>query len=285
MKTNMYSISKKAAFAAAIAMLFSFTVRAQFITPSPDNPQTQGGEEVRTGSVITYDLSGNHNPGEQYRWAVIGGEITDSNNGDVGTPSGDSSIVEFTANTFEIEVTWDEDLTATPIGSFGGEIMVQKRTGTGACPSQMQILPVTQWNNPTAQIDAADADFDICSGDAVGGNITIDLTGAPDNGGGDGFVVTYDVSATNLEDAAGNPITEGTGLTAVGNGSTIDISLPSELINTDAINDAEYTITLTAMHDDFQGPGSVINKTEFTITVHPTVVTGPIQSSSQLTRR
>src|SRR6056297_1935588 len=238
MKTNMYSISKKAAFAAAIAMLFSVTVHAQFITPSPDNPETQGGEEVRTGSVITYDLNLNHNPDEQYRWAVIGGEITDSNNGAAVTSSGDSSIVEFTANTFEIEVTWDEDLTSTPIGSFNGEIMVQKRTGTGACPSQMQILPVTQWNNPTAQIDAADADFDICSGDAVGGDITIDLTGAPDNGGGDGFEVTYDLSATNLEDAAGIPITEGTGLTAVGNGSTIDISLPSELINTDPVNDA-----------------------------------------------
>lgn len=275
MKTRKHSFWKEALLALMFCFVFPVFLLAQFETPTPDSPNTQAGEEVRSMSAIDYDLSATHVAGEEYRWVVRGGTITA---GGAVTSSGDSSIIEWTANAFAITVDWDTDISATPIGSAPGEIIVQKRSGNG-CPSQLQILPLTMWNDPTANL--LDADFAICSGSAVGGSITIDLTGAPDPVA-DGFQVTYDVTATNLTDLGGSPL-DAVGSTVVSNGSSVTIPLPDGLINTTLAN-ATFTITLTDMHDDFTGNGALLDDT-FTITVYPTPVTGDINSSSSLVRR
>jgi len=279
----------KAVFTAMLTLFLFGAVNAQFETPNPVAALTpQLLEEVRTDSSITYSLVANHIADEQYRWAVIGGTITGTNNGATvtteGTGAADSSVVEFSANTYEITVTWDADLSSTPIGSFAGEIWVQKKS-VDACPSQLQMLPVTQWNMATAEIDAGSADFEICSGDAVGGTITLNLTGAPDDGAGNGFQVTYDITSNgNLTDLGGGSI-GATGQTTVSNTATATIPLPDGLISSNTTGDETFEIVLTAMHDDFDGDGLLVNKTTFEITVHPTVETGPIVSGRSLSRR
>jgi len=277
MKTKKY-FSKNVVMTVAVAFAFTGLVSAQFMTPNPSSPNTQTMEEVRTGSTVTYNVNADHVAGQEYRWAVVGGTI---NNG-AAVVIGDSSVVNWTADLSSISVTWDEDLTATPVGSFDGTIIVQKRTGA-ACPSQLQAVPVRLWNNATANIDAANTDFDICSGEAVGGSITINLTGAPDPVA-DGFEVVYDVTATNLTDLGGTAL-DASGVSAVTNGATLTVTLPDGLVSSDVVNDAQFVITLTSVHDDFTGNGTLGAHSTFTITVHPTVVTGPIVSSSQLTRR
>jgi hypothetical protein len=278
MKTKKYSIAKKALLAAAFSFVFSAFLLGQFETPNPDSPNTQTGEEIRssaTGFSIDYDIFANHVAGEQYRWVVRGGTITA---GGTVTTDGDSSIVEWTTDAHTITVSWDTDLSSTPIGSAIGEVIVQKRTGNG-CPSQLQILPITMWNPATA--DLQDADIAICSGEPVGGSVTIDLTGAPDPSA-DGFEVTYNVTATGLTDLGGNPL-DATGSTVTSNGPTVTIPLPDGLINGTSA-DATYTITLTSMHDDFTGTGTLGDDT-YQIVVHPTPETGEINSSSSLVRR
>ncbi|MFZ5939989.1 MAG: hypothetical protein ACOYXB_05400 [Bacteroidota bacterium] len=277
MKTKKY-FSLNALMTVVISLAFAVTVNAQFMTPNPASPNTQAMEEVRTGQTITYNVNADHVAGQLYRWAVVGGTINHAS----AVVSGDSSIVNWTANLSSITVTWDEDLTATPIGSYDGRVVVQKRTLDG-CPSQLQATPVRLWNDPTAEIAAANTDFAICSGDAVGGTITINFTGAPDPVA-DGFEVVYDIAATNLTDLGGNPVAA-SGVSALTNGSSLTINLPDGLISTDIVNDAQFVITLSSMHDDFTGAGTLGAHSTFTITVHPTVVTGPIVSSSSLTRR
>jgi hypothetical protein len=277
MKTKKYSILKKAVLAAVCSLVFYGSLNAQFETPNPDSPNTQVGEEVRStavGNSVTYDLSANHVVGEEYRWAVRGGTITTAGAG----TSGDSSIINWTTDLDAITVSWDTDLSSTPIGSAIGEIIVQKRSAS-SCPSQLQILPITMWNPATA--DLTTADFEICSGEAVGGTININLTGAPDPVA-DGFEVTYNITATNLTDLGGNAL-DVVGSTTLSNTNTASIALPDGLVN-GTLADATFTITLTAMHDDFQGIGT-LGDLEFNIIVHPTPVTGPINSSSSLIRR
>ena len=259
-----------------VAFLFSAFLNAQFETPNPSTPGAQTAEEVRTGSTITYDLTANHTAGEQYRWAVRGGTITA---GGTVTTSGDSSIVEWTVDANIITVNWDTDLSAAPVGSAPGEIIVQKRSGS-SCPSQLQVLDITEWNNPTATL--ADPTLTICSGEAVGGNITIDLTGTP--GDNVGLVVTYNVTATGLTDLGGNSL-NATGSTVVSNTDQVTIALPDGLVNpTGAAID--YVVTLTAMIDDFTTPdGSILGDGTYTITVDPVPVTGDINSSTSLLRR
>ena len=279
MKTKKYSISKKALMAAVFSFVFSAFLFGQFETPTPDASNTQSGEEVRssaTGFSIDYDIFADHVGGEEYRWAVVGGTITA---GGTVTPSGDTSIVEWTANAYEITVNWDTDLSLDSIGSVAGEIIVQKRTGNG-CPSQLQILPITMWNPATAGV--VDDSIEICSGELVGGSVTIGLTGAPDPVA-DGFEVTYDITATDLTDIGGNSL-DASGSTVVSNTSTVSIPLPDGLIN-GSTSVAYYTITLTGMHDDFTGSGTIVGDGTYTIVVHPTPDTGEIQSSSSLTRR
>ncbi len=273
----------------AVAGFFMFaSLHAQWNTTSQTTTNTQTMEEVRNGSTITYDLSADHNTDDAYRWAVIGGTITSTINGATISSSGDSSIVEFSANTYQITVQWDADLSTIPVGSFDGQILIQKKSATGSCPSQFQNLPVRQWNNATAEIDAGNADFEICSGDAVGGTITLNVTGAPDDGSGtltgNGFDVVYDISATGLTDLGGTSL-DATGLSATGNTASLTIDLPDGLINASSTADATFTITLQSMQDAFDDGGSIVNKTTFTITVHPTVTTGDIVSGSSLSRR
>jgi hypothetical protein len=275
MKTKKYSILKKAVAAAMFSIAFTTILNAQFLNPTVAN--TQAGEEVRSivsGSTVTYDLTLNHVTGEEYRWAVRGGNITTAGS----SPSGDSLIINWTTDLDAITVDWNQDLSATPIGSALGEIIVQKRNA-GGCYGQIQVLPITMWNPATA--DLVDADIEVCSGDAIGDSITINLTGAPDSAA-DGFEVTYDIVATDLTDLGSNSL-DATGSVAVSNTNTVTIALPDGLVNAQTA-DRTFTITLTAMHDDFQGNGTLIDS-EYIITVHPTPTTGTINSSSSLTRR
>jgi hypothetical protein len=129
-----------------------------------------------------------------------------------------------------------------------------------------------------ATVDAA-----YCSGAAIGGSVTIDLTGAPD-GVADGFAVDYTITAPDLEEADGTSWDGVTG-TAISNSSTAAIALPSELVDVSAgQTGGTFTITLTRMNDDFTGDGSIVDDT-FVITVYATPDTGEINSSSSLTRR
>jgi hypothetical protein len=275
MKTKKSTISMKTMAIMIVAMTFTALLNAQFEIPNPNTPGSQTAEEVRATSSVDYDITADWVAGEQIRWAVRGGTITA---GGVVTTSGDTSIVEFTVDATTITVNWDTDITATPIGSAAGEIFVQKRTGSG-CPSQLQELDITMWNNASA--DLTDADISICSGTSLGGTLTIDLTGAPDPVA-DGFVVTYNVVATGLTDLGANAL-DATGSTVTSNGPTVTIALPDGLVNTTGAN-ATYTVTLTAMYDDFSGNGTLVDS-EYVVTVNPVPVTGDINSSSSLTRR
>ena len=277
MKTKKYSIAMKIMVTMTVAFMFTEFLNAQFVIPNPNTPGSQTAEEVRTGSSITYDLTGNHTAGEQYRWAVRGGTITA---GGTVTVSGDSSIVEWTVDANTITVNWDVDLSSLPVGSAPGEIIVQKRSGAG-CPSQLQVLNITEWNNPSATL--TDAALSNGSGEAVGGSITIDLTGAPDPAA-DGFVVTYNVTATGLTDLGGNPL-DATGSTVVSNTNQVTIALPDGLVNPTAAP-IDFVITLTSMTDDFTTPtGTILGDGTYTITVNPVPTTGNINSASSLTRR
>lgn len=275
MKTKKSSISMRTMATMIVAMMFTALLNAQFETPNPNTPGSQTAEEVRATSSVDYDISTLAVPGEEIRWAVRGGTITA---GGVVTTSGDTSIVEWTVDADIITVNWDTDITATPIGSAPGEIFVQKRTGSG-CPSQLQELDITMWNNASA--DLTDGDITICSGTSLGGTLTIDLTGAPDPVA-DGFVVTYNVVATGLTDLGANAL-DATGSTVTSNGPTVTIPLPDGLVNTTGAN-ATYTVTLTSMYDDFTGNGTLVDS-EYVVTVNPVPVTGDINSSSSLTRR
>lgn len=274
MKTKKYSVPMKVLAALVFAFVFSAFLNAQFVPPSPSS-NTQAAEEVRATSTVTYDLSLNHTPGEEYRWAVRGGTITG------GAPSGDSSILGWTANLDLITVTWNTDITATPIGSAPGEIIVQKRSGTN-CPSQLQVLDITMWNPATANLDLTGLVTEMCSGDGLGGNVAVDLTGAPSTTT-DGFEVTYSISAPNITDLL-NASVDVTDAVVPDNDELAQIPLPAGLINTTGA-DATFTLTMTAMHDDFDGNGTLGLTTTYAITVHPTPTTGVINSGSSLSRR
>jgi hypothetical protein len=282
MKTKKYSISMKAL--AALVFTFAFTVllNAQFVTPAPGSNANVSPEEVRATSTISYDLNLNHTPGDSYRWVVRGGTIDDAGGTLTVTPSGDSSIVEFLADLVSINVNWDTDITATPIGSALGEIIVQKTVG-GACASELQTLGITMWNPATANLDLTGLTIEMCSGETLGGNLPVDLTGAPDLVA-DGFDVTYTVVATGgLTDLLGVAL-DGTGTTIQDNDELAQIALPAGIVNPTGA-DQTLTITITAMLVDFDEGGTIGATDTYLITVHPTPSTGEINSSSSLTRR
>jgi hypothetical protein len=280
MKTKKFVVSMKAVLAAVMFLSFSFALNAQFQTPDPNSPVTQGPiEEVRTGATITYDVDDNHTAGERYRWEVTGGTITTATG---GTISGGGTIVEFADDVHTIVVEWDQ-APATATGSVSAQVQVQKQNSFG-CYSQIQTLPVTVWNEATAVITTASES--ICSG--AGPTITdvpVALTGAPD-GTVQGFAVDYSftipVNLTAL-DGLGNPVaTTGTVNT---DGSSVDIPLPATLIN-DTGGDLDFVVSLTRMNDDFTGDGDISGSGTYTITVHPVPETGDIQSDpAPLTRR
>jgi hypothetical protein len=275
MKTIKNSISMKALLSFVFAIAFSVFANGQFLTPDPDAPVTQTPtEEVRTGSVVTYDLTTDHIAGEQYRWAVTGGSITEID----GTATGGVAVVDFTVDAHTITVDWNQ-APATAIASVAGQIQVQK-LNAGGCPSQVQTLPINVWNEATATITGGSEDF--CSGGSPStASISVALTGAPD-GTVDGFAVDYGFSipaGISALDGAGDPV-NATGTVTTDN-SSVNIALPATLINT-TNGDLDFVVSLDRMNDDFAGNGTVSGT--YTITVHPVPVTGDIQSTSSLTR-
>jgi hypothetical protein len=283
MKTKKYSNSMKALTAVVFTFLFSAFLNAQFVAPAPGSNTNAVAEEVRATSTVSYDLSAGHTAGDTYRWVVVGGTIDDNGGALTVDTDGDSSIVEFTLDLESIDVLWDTDITGTPIGSAPGEIYVQKREG-GTCASELQILDITMWNPATANLDLTGLVTELCSGESLGGNLPVNLTGAPDPVVGNfGFDVTYTVTATGgLTDLGLTPL-NGTGTTIQDNDALAEIALPAGILNPTGA-DQTLTITLTAMNDNFVGPGTIGAITTYQITVHPTPDTGEINSSSSLTR-
>ena len=265
MKTN--SVLRTLAIA-VFTVIFSNSLVAQFIG-STTNDQTPIVEE-RKGGTTTYSLPVGSPATDDYTWAVTGDVVSISpapNSGD-GSAS-DPYVINWTTGLTSIQVRWAAD--DSTITSVDGNVSVQQRlpSGTIVCPSQIQSWYVVLWSEATATI--ATADFEVCSGDAVGGSITVNFTGAPN------FDFTYTI--TDVEGVV-TTVNE-TDIT----GGSFTIDLPANLVNTSATSsDQTYVITLTQMNDDFTGNGALLNDT-FTITVHPTVVTGPISSSRPLERR
>jgi hypothetical protein len=278
MITKKYSNSMKALTALVFTFVLSAFLNAQFVAPSPASNTNASAEEVRATSSVAYDLVANHTLGDTYRWVVVGGTITTETDVD-----GDSSIVEWAANISSIVVDWDTDITLTPIGSAPGEIYVQKRAG-GTCASELQVLDITMWNPATANLDLGGLVTEMCSGESLGGNLPVNLTGAPDPVVTNfGFDVTYTVTATGgLTDLGGFAL-DATGTTIQDNDALAEIALPDGIINPTPA-DQTLTITLTAMQDDFDTAGAIGATTTYQITVHPIPSTGEIISSSSLTR-
>jgi hypothetical protein len=276
MKTKKYSNSMKALTAVVFTFVFSAFLNAQFVAPSPASNTNASAEEVRATSSVAYDLVANHTLGDTYRWVVVGGTITTETDFD-----GDSSIVEWAPNISSIVVDWDTDITGTPIGSAPGEIYVQKRAG-GTCASELQVLNITMWNPATANLDLTGLVTEMCSGESLGGNVSINLTGAPDPGA-DGFDVTYTVVATGGLTDLGGTLLNGTGTTIQDNDALAEIALPAGILNTSGA-DQTLNITLTTMNDVFTDGGAIGAIDTYHITVHPIPSTGEIISSSSLTR-
>jgi len=285
MKTKKYSIVMKAAFAVMISVLFSNVALAQFVAAGT-NTQLPVSEE-RKGGTSTYTASGTHAAGDEFTWEVwadtppaaitSGGlDIISSGNG----ISGDPYIINWTADLSAIDVQWAADA-APGITNTNGNVSVQKRlpAASGSCPSPIQSWDIDFWSAATASISDVDAEY--CSGDAIGGFITINLTGAPD-GTVDGFAVDYSIAAANLVDGSSTSWDGNTG-TVTSDGATVTIPMPDLLTNL-TTSDATFTVTLTRMNDDFTGDGTLADDT-FVITVHATPDTGTITSTGSLTRR
>lgn len=271
MKTKKYSSSKVAIMALVLSFVFSAFVSAQFVPPTATNAQT--AEEMRVNASTTYTLNG-HTAGETYRWAVVGGTITEET-----TTVGDSSIYEGALNV--INVTWDQDLPAVGITSTTGVMVVQKYNVAG-CPSELQVLDVTKWNQATGNMNLTGLTPGVCSGDPLGFTVPVNVTGAPSLTSG-GFEVAYtytDVSG-NLRDGLGLALTAGG--TATGNTAIVGIPLPAGIINTGTA-DATLTVTMTSMVDAFDDGGSLGATTTYDLIVYATPSTGDIQSGTSLNR-
>ena len=262
MKTN--SVLRTLAIA-LFAVIFSNSVLAQFVGTTVNN-QTPIVEE-RKGGTTTYSVPGPIT--NEYSWQVEGAvSVTPAPSGGTGAV-GDPFVIDFASGVNSIQVVWPAD--DNTITFLEGNEAVQERLPSGAitCPSALQSWDVNLWSAATASI--ATAGFGVCSGDAIGGDITIEFTGAPN------FAYTYTI--TNLDGSVTSP-PQVTGITE----ASTTIALPTNLVNTSPTDDQYYIITLTQMNDGFTGDGALGTST-FTITVHPTVVTGPIFSDRALTRR
>lgn len=262
MKTNSVF---RALLITLFAVIFSNTVVAQFVG-SIINNQIPIVEE-RKGGTTTYSVPG---PGtHDYSWQISGAvSVTPAPSSGTGT-SANPFVINFTNGLNSIQVEWPAD--DNSINFLEGNVAVQQRvpSGTVVCPSAIQSWDVNLWSAATASITTAS--FDVCSGDAIGGNITVAFTGAPN------FSYTYTIK--ELDGTVSAPVVE-SGISA----SSATIALPANLVNTSTTDDQTYVITLTQMNDSFQGDGALLTSV-FTITVHPTVVTGPISSNRGLTRR
>lgn len=242
---------------------------AQFL---PGTVNTSANVDVRKGDTISYSVASL--PGEVFRWALTGGTIIFP--AGAGTVA-DSSVIEFAAglNVDSIRVVWDAD--DSTILSRAASIRVQK-LAAGSCPSTGQLQPVTQWSHATASLDTTGVSNSLCSGDVLGGALTVRLTGAPD------FDISYTIVATGLTDGSGGSL-DAVVPNATTAGGTYSIPLPAEIVNVSTTLTRTFVVTLTAMNDDFLGAGSLIATTQYTITVYPTVDTGEISTSHRLNRR
>ncbi len=273
MKTKKYSNLMKIVLAFGLMFLISGMAFSQTI-------------EERKGGTSTYSVAASAAT-DEYTWtieAAVAPTIVPVPSSGTGTP-GDPFIIDWTANLTSIAVTWAAD-GAPDIASTPGVVTVQKRTTVGAtCPSLEQILDIAFWSQPSAIIDAVTSpDLIVCSTDAIGGSVTIDLTGAPD-AVADGFDLVYDVAVSDpLLTVSGPNGGTGTDLVVNSNAATVTIPLPDALVNTDVVP-RNYTITLKTIQDDFDDIPVVVALQVFTITVNPTPVTGPIGSTGTLTRR
>jgi len=294
MKTKKYSLMMKAAFAVMISILFSNVALAQFDLTAGTTVQAPISEE-RTGGASTYTASGTHAAGDRFTWEVWGDTppvaITSGGVDIISSGAGTSAspyVINITVDLSSIDVQWDTD--ATGITSTGGNVSVQKFLPVAAsgCASPIQSWNINFWSNPDAAVDASETDLIVCSGEAIGGSITINLEGAPDNGGGTGgFELTYDVAVSSGDlsvSGPNGPVGVGQIETELTNGS-LEITLPDALLNTGTTAQT-YTITLDTMQDDFtQAAVAVSTAQVFTITVNPTPDTGTITSTGALTRR
>ena len=270
MKTKKYSLMMKAVMALAIMFFVSGVVFSQTI-------------EERKGATSTYSVAAGA-PTDEFTWtieAAVAPVVVPAPNSGTGA-AGDPFIINYTANLTSIQVTWDGG--TADIASTAGVVTVQKRIG--ACESILQTMDIDFWSNPTAVIDPAEVDQNVCSTDPIGGSITIDLTGAPDAGqsGTDGFDVAYNVAVSDpalTVTGPNGPV--GAGL-VTSDGATVTIPLPDALVNTDAAAQT-YTITLSTVQDDFNDPAVAIVGEVYTITVNPIPTTGIISSTGTLTRR
>jgi hypothetical protein len=267
MRTRKISVMSKMLVFAFIAILSWSKVSAQFIG-STVIPQT--AIEERKGGLSTYTVPGP--AGDEYSWQVVGGAGTttvpaaSSGSGTIADPW----VVPFAVGLQSIQVQWPAD--NNNITSVAGNVSTQRKVThtTVTCPSLIQSLDIAFWSQATIAI--TNADYEICSGDATLGDITVQFTGAPN--------FDYQYTVTDLDGTTGAPIAV-TG----GTGSTQNISIPANLINTSSpAADQTYVVTLTQMNDSFTLNGTITDAT-FTITVHPSVSTGTITSNKTLTRR
>lgn len=252
--------------------LMTNQIKSQFIGTEVDSSQTI--YEVRKGSICEYNLSSDASPGEEFRWEVTGGEIITPGAIGEGTID-DPSIMEFKADMHTIEVLWQQDDSTSTFRN--GYIWVQKQT-VNSCASPILEQYIHQWSMPTASINRGYPDFTICSGDTVGGYIVVDLTGAAN------YTFSYSIKSNGLKDETGNAInTEFHEITTAND--TVHIPLPALLENPSVSASKYYTITFTAINDDFLGEGEIVSdQKEFTITVYPSVKIGNI-NSTKLNRR
>ncbi|HDS08406.1 MAG TPA: hypothetical protein ENO05_12360 [Bacteroides sp.] len=275
MKTKKYSLVKKAILASAMMCMIAGTAFAQTV-------------EERKGGTSTYSVAAGA-PTDEYRW-TIEADVAPVSVSVAGTGSGgpgDPYIIDWTTDLTSIDVEWAAD-GSPDIASTAGNVTVQKRLNAAAvCASPVQNMDISFWSLPSAEIDAAVTTLDVCSGDAIDGSITINLTGAPDAGqsGNDGFEVIYDVAVDDpLLTVSGTDGAVGDDQVVTSDGATVTIDLPDALVNTDNVMHT-YTITLNTVEDDFDdGPYPVAGQV-YTINVYPTPTTGVIQSTGSLTRR
>ena len=265
MRTIKISVMSRVLVVSLVALLSLSKLSAQFIGSTT---VTQTAIEERKGSVSTYTVPGP--AGDEYSWQVVGGTVTLPAAGVTGSGTlVDPYVVPFTAGLQSIQVQWPAD--NNTITSVSGNVSTQRKVAhsTVACPSKIQSLDIDFWSAATIKIN--NADYEICSGDATLGDITVQFTGAPN--------FDYKYTVTGLDGTTG-PATTVTGATTV----TQTIAIPANLVNTSTTLDQTYIVTITEMNDSFTGFGTITDAT-FTITVHPTVETGVISSSSTLTRR
>lgn len=265
MKTKNLKNIAKLFVIVTIAIFSGNSVMGQFVGT---NQVDQTPIEERKENTSTYTVAGPAT--DEYSWQVVGGTVVVPAAGVTGAgTSGDPYVVPFTVGLQSIQVQWPAD--DSTITSTSGNVSVQRQVASGSvdCPSTIQSMDVVLWSNPTIAIQ--DADYEICSGDPTLGDITVEFTGAPD------FAFKYTIT-----DLDGTVSTEQ--VVTGESGSTATISIPANLVNSSSTVDQTYIVTITEMYDAFDGFGTIVDGT-FTITVHPTIETGPITSDSGLTRR